>query len=54
MLLLPAVIIPASGPSEAQVQRPGHTPVILHSDRGYQFTSKKYQQFLTAAPGGHR
>ena len=29
-------------------QRSGRTPVILHSDRGYQFTSEEYQQFLAA------
>ena len=29
-------------------QRPGHTPVILHSDRGCQFTSDEYQHFLAA------
>lgn len=29
-------------------QRPGHTPVILHSDRGCQFTSDEYQRFLAA------
>lgn len=29
-------------------QRPLHTPVILHSDRGCQFTSEEYQQFLAA------
>jgi putative transposase len=29
-------------------QRPGRTPVILHSDRGCQFTSEEYQQFLAA------
>ena len=29
-------------------QRPGKTPVILHSDRGCQFTSDEYQQFLAA------
>jgi putative transposase len=27
-------------------QRPAHTPVILHSDRGCQFTSEEYQRFL--------
>jgi putative transposase len=27
-------------------QRPGRTPVILHSDRGCQCTSEEYQQFL--------
>jgi putative transposase len=27
-------------------QRPDRTPVILHSDRGTQFTSAEYQQFL--------
>jgi putative transposase len=27
-------------------QRPGREPVILHSDRGTQFTSYEYQQFL--------
>jgi putative transposase len=27
-------------------QRPGRQPVILHSDRGTQFTSYEYQQFL--------
>jgi transposase InsO family protein len=27
-------------------QRTDHTPVILHSDRGTQFTSAEYQQFL--------
>jgi transposase-like protein len=27
-------------------QRPAQTPVILHSDRGCQFTSEEYQQFL--------
>ena len=27
-------------------QRPGRRPVILHSDRGAQFTSYEYQQFL--------
>jgi putative transposase len=27
-------------------QRPARTPVILHSDRGCQFTSEEYQQFL--------
>jgi len=29
-------------------QRPGRTPVILHSDRGCQFTSEEYQRFLEA------
>jgi putative transposase len=29
-------------------QRPGRTPVILHSDRGCQFTSEEYQSFLAA------
>ena len=29
-------------------QRSGRTPVILHSDRGYQFTSEEYQRFLAA------
>lgn len=29
-------------------QRPDHTPVILHSDRGCQFTSEEYQRFLAA------
>jgi putative transposase len=29
-------------------RRPGRTPVILHSDRGCQFTSEEYQQFLAA------
>lgn len=29
-------------------QRPDRTRVILHSDRGCQFTSDEYQQFLTA------
>ena len=29
-------------------QRPARTPVILHSDRGCQFTSEEYQQFLAA------
>ena len=29
-------------------QRPAHTPVILHSDRGCQFTSEEYQRFLEA------
>ena len=29
-------------------QRPTRTPVILHSDRGCQFTAAEYQQFLTA------
>lgn len=29
-------------------QRPGRTPVILHSDRGCQFTSDEYQAFLAA------
>ena len=29
-------------------QRPTRRPVILHSDRGCQFTSDEYQQFLTA------
>jgi putative transposase len=27
-------------------QRPSRTPVILHSDRGCQFTSEEYQRFL--------
>lgn len=27
-------------------QRPGRKPVVLHSDRGTQFTSYEYQQFL--------
>lgn len=27
-------------------QRPDRTPVVLHSDRGTQFTSDEYQQFL--------
>ena len=27
-------------------QRPARTPVILHSDRGCQFTSEEYQRFL--------
>ena len=29
-------------------QRPWRTPVILHSDRGCQFTSEEYQRFLAA------
>ena len=29
-------------------QRSGRTPVILHSDRGCQFTSDEYQAFLAA------
>jgi putative transposase len=29
-------------------QRPGNTAVILHSDRGCQFTSEEYQRFLAA------
>jgi putative transposase len=29
-------------------QRPAQTPVILHSDRGCQFTSEQYQRFLEA------
>jgi putative transposase len=29
-------------------QRPARTPVILHSDRGCQFTSEEYQRFLGA------
>ena len=29
-------------------QRPSRTPVILHSDRGCQFTSEEDQQFLAA------
>jgi putative transposase len=29
-------------------QRPNRTPVILHSDRGCQFTSEEYQRFLAA------
>lgn len=29
-------------------QRPGRTPVILHSDRGCQFASEEYQRFLAA------
>jgi putative transposase len=29
-------------------QRPTRTPVILHSDRGCQFTSEEYQRFLAA------
>jgi putative transposase len=29
-------------------QRPGRTPVTLHSDRGCQFTSEEYQGFLEA------
>jgi putative transposase len=29
-------------------QRPACTPVILHSDRGCQFTSEEYQRFLEA------
>jgi transposase InsO family protein len=29
-------------------QRLGRTPVILHSDRGCQFTSEEYQRFLEA------
>lgn len=29
-------------------QRPARTPVILHSDRGCQFTSDEYQHFLAA------
>jgi putative transposase len=29
-------------------QRPAHTSVILHSDRGCQFTSEEYQRFLEA------
>jgi putative transposase len=32
----------------AMWQRPGHTPVILHSDRRCQFTSEEYQRFLAA------
>ena len=27
-------------------QRPARTPVIRHSNRGYQFTSEEYQRFL--------
>lgn len=30
----------------ASWQRPDRSPVILHSDRGTQFTSADYQQFL--------
>ncbi len=33
---------------QAVWQRPTRTPVILHSDRGCQFTSDEYQQFLAA------
>jgi putative transposase len=29
-------------------QRPAHTPVMLHSDRGCQFPSEEYQRFLEA------
>ena len=29
-------------------QRPSRTPVILHSDRGCQFTSEEYRRFLEA------
>ena len=29
-------------------QRPARTPIILHSDRGCQFTSEEYQRFLGA------
>ena len=29
-------------------QRPSRTLVVLHSDRGCQFTSEKYQRFLAA------
>jgi putative transposase len=29
-------------------QRPARTPVILHSDRGCQFTAEEYQRFLMA------
>ena len=29
-------------------QRPDRIPVILHSDRGCQFTSEEYQRFLAA------
>jgi putative transposase len=29
-------------------QRPARTPVILHSDRGCQFTAEEYQRFLEA------
>jgi putative transposase len=32
-------------------QRPARTPVILHSDRGCQFTSEEYQRFLEAHQG---
>ena len=32
----------------AMWQRPARTPVILHSDRGCQFTSEEYQRFLEA------
>jgi putative transposase len=31
-------------------QRPARTPVILHSDRGCQFTAEAYQRFLEAHP----
>lgn len=33
---------------DGAVQWPGRTPVILHSDRGCQFTSEEYQRFLAA------
>jgi putative transposase len=29
-------------------QRPARTPVMLHSDRGCQFTAEEYQRFLEA------
>ena len=32
----------------ARWQRPARTPVILHADRGCQFTSEEYQRFLEA------
>ena len=41
---------PAGGPGGAHglVAAPARTPVILHSDRGCQFTSEEYQRFLAA------
>jgi putative transposase len=35
-------------------QRPNREPVILHSDRGTQFTSYEYQQFLKDHPRRRR
>ncbi len=44
----PTTGTPGGGTSRADAlgQRPARTPVILHSDRGCQFTSLEYQRFL--------